>query len=836
MSGDALRLAPGGSEPGGRVGHYELIEEIGRGGMGVVYRARDLNLGRLVALKRPVPRPDPDPQLLRRFLREAKATGRLSHPNIVPIFEVFEEGGVPWMAMELVEGASLRSLLTSGRPLPVKEVLRYSEGLASALLAAHGRHILHRDLKPSNVLIAADGRAQLTDFGLAQILRIDDASVTQSRDSDGEGGRTVMGTPRYMAPEQVLGKPQHSRTDIFALGAVLYEMCTGQPAFPGEDVTVLDAILHYEPAAITRLNYEVPAELERIVRKCLAKDPEQRYPDARDLLVDLRALRQSLDFATYAQEHARPRARAGRRLWLWAATAATAVAVGAGATVAWQRASRTPAAPASGRVRIGILMPQDAAGAPQTAGWPELVQALFVRELTGIEQLAIVDPFSLNGLVESASPAGGSSRRPELYAAVRTANLTYLIDGRITASKQGVRLQTNFVDPATGELQASHDTVVAGEERLPAAVGAASDQVLAFLQLRGLPVSADKDLRPWLTYRTPNIEALKAFLQATKSSLRNQRGGETHLLRALELDPNFVSPRVWLISALMRVARRAEAEEHYKVLQGIEPRASPFDQAMIGWAGAHIAGDYGSQARHLEAALQYSPDNNILLVTLGMVRYYLDDFQGALEAMATPLRMRWRYSHTYAIRGMCLMELGRLQEARKALLESLDISPVDPHVYAMLSALAFRGRQPEEGARYRELYRQRGVEWDVDGATQQAELGRYLVLAGVLDEGTTLLTGAVAANPDSPLFRFWLADALQRRGDVRQAADGYQRVLQMEPNSPKAHLMLARISDAAGHASDSRRHYEAFLAAAPSHAARAEALRRLEVLRGPKGT
>jgi tetratricopeptide (TPR) repeat protein len=331
------------------------------------------------------------------------------------------------------------------------------------------------------------------------------------------------------------------------------------------------------------------------------------------------------------------------------------------------------------------------------------------------------------------------------------------------------------------------------------------------------------------------VEALKAFLQATKYSLRNQPGTEEHLRRAIDLDPNFTSPRIWLISRLGNTGRTREAEEHLRFLHGLEARASPFDQAMIGWAAAHIAGDAGGQVRNLETALQYTPDNNILLVTLGVARMLLEDFKGALDAFATPLRLRWQYPPLYAMRGECLLELGRLAEARKALLASLDVIPVDSNVYAMLAALALSDRQPEEAARYRELYASRAAERGTDVPTQRADLGRNFVLVGATAEGLALLKEAVAARPREPLFHYWLADALLRRGDTAGAAAAGQRALDIDPGWPRAHLMLGRIDESSGRKAEALRHYQAFLTAAPAHAARNDVLRRVEALRGSGG-
>jgi len=279
--------------PGHRLGHYEIIKLVGGGGMGRVYRARDLKLERTVALKCPHPELAEDPGFRRRFLREARSASAVSHPNIVQVFDVLEADGLPWTVMEFVEGRTLRDLLAGGQPFAVDDILRYAEGLADALRAAHDRGILHRDIKPSNVLVDGEGRARLTDFGLAKHLiqtAGGDSAPTRSLEETHPGA--VVGTPGYQSPEQALGKPIDRRSDIFSLGTVLYEMCAGRAAFPtSERGDSLDAVLHREPAAIAGLNYEAPDELVRIVRKCLAKLPDERYQDCRDLVADLRALR-----------------------------------------------------------------------------------------------------------------------------------------------------------------------------------------------------------------------------------------------------------------------------------------------------------------------------------------------------------------------------------------------------------------------------------------------------------------------------------------------------------------------------------------------------------------
>ncbi len=286
----------GRAKAGDRVGRFRIIEVIGSGGMGVVYKALDEALGRHVALKHPRLDLKQAETILARFVREARAASRLLHPNVVPIFEVFEVDNVPWLAMELVEGGSLKDRLSDAGPLPLLEVLLHGEGLAGALAAAHGLEIIHRDVKPANVLLDSEGRARLVDFGLVQRLttkgREDQETVTRLT----EQGHMV-GTPGYMSPEQALGRSMDARSDIFCLGLVLYEIYTGKAAIgTGAGDSWLDSLLNTSPKPIVHFRSEgTPEALENIVRKALAKKPEDRYQNAKAMEADLGDLRREVE-------------------------------------------------------------------------------------------------------------------------------------------------------------------------------------------------------------------------------------------------------------------------------------------------------------------------------------------------------------------------------------------------------------------------------------------------------------------------------------------------------------------------------------------------------------
>jgi Tol biopolymer transport system component/serine/threonine protein kinase len=305
-----------GAEPH-RVGSFELIEELGRGGMGVVFRARDLQLEREVALKRPRLHLLEHPDFRSRFMGEARASSKLMHPNIVTVFEVLEDNGVPWLVMELIDGASLRRLLSGHRPLPMENTIQHAEGLTDALRLAHTGGVLHRDIKPLNILVGKDGRARLSDFGLAraQVEIEDHGEFSEDSTEDGTTGG-IVGTRGYMAPEQALGRPVDSRSDVFSLGVVFYEMCTGEPAFarPGSS-NWLDALLHREPPSIVSLNAEVPSEFESVVRKAIAKRPFQRYQSANEMLLDIRAVRRQLESSSDAAWHGFVQRSRQKRIW-----------------------------------------------------------------------------------------------------------------------------------------------------------------------------------------------------------------------------------------------------------------------------------------------------------------------------------------------------------------------------------------------------------------------------------------------------------------------------------------------------------------------------------------
>src|SRR5467141_5110046 len=276
---------------GTKLGPYEILAPLGAGGMGEVHRARDTRLDRTVAIKILPPHLSEDPILRQRFEREAKAISSLNHPHICVLHDIGNQDGIQFLVMECVEGETLAKRLEKG-PLPLEQMLKYGTQIADALDKAHRTGVVHRDLKPGNVILTGSG-AKLLDFGLAKaappLAAGDTLTAAATRTTPVTQQGTIVGTFQYMSPEQIEGKELDGRSDIFSLGAVLYEMLTGQRAFQGKSqLSVASAILEKEPAPISAIKPMTPPALDRGIRRCLAKDPEDRWQTARDLLLELK--------------------------------------------------------------------------------------------------------------------------------------------------------------------------------------------------------------------------------------------------------------------------------------------------------------------------------------------------------------------------------------------------------------------------------------------------------------------------------------------------------------------------------------------------------------------
>lgn len=407
---------------GSRLGRFVLRSEIGRGGMGVVYRAHDESLGRSVALKVLPEGREGDHERRGRFLREARSAAAIIHPNVATIFETGEADGCLFIAMELVGGESLRARFVKGRPLPAAEVIHIAKGITRGLEAAHAQGIVHRDLKPENVMCDARGEPKILDFGLAKLRHAEEAprDVLERQPTDAvstEQGR-LMGTPSYMSPEQAAGKPLDARSDLFSLGIVLYEALTGGRPFKGDtSFEIMASVMLQTPLPLGTVNPDVPAPLAALVMKCLEKLPRDRPASAAALLESLEAL--SVPGATPTPS--RPR-------WPLAAAAIVAI-VGALLLMRARSSTPTPAAlakePTIPSMLVGSTPPAAATAASSASGAAPIVAPASATAATSVaSSVADGQPSASAHVGSRASQPLSNERAPSVRASASTAAST----------------------------------------------------------------------------------------------------------------------------------------------------------------------------------------------------------------------------------------------------------------------------------------------------------------------------------------------------------------------------------------------------------------------------
>ena len=430
---------------GRRIGPYEVLGSLGAGGMGEVYRARDVRLGREVAVKVLPEALAADSDRLRRFEQEARSASVLKHPNIVTVYDVGREGGVSFIAMELVEGRSLREMLAGG-PLAPKRMLSIGAQIADGLARAHASGIVHRDLKPENVMVTEDGLVKILDFGLAKLSPAEGFEGSGSQAATVTRGTepgVILGTVGYMSPEQASGKPADYRSDQFSLGAILYEAASGQRAFQRPTaVETLTAILREEPPPLASVAPSTPEPLRWVVERCLAKEPEERYASTRDLARDLASVRDrsGLEAASKPETTAvAPAPARGKSRSRWIVVAVIAAVLVAGA-FAVRRFGR-PLSSGAGERSVAILPFQNFGGSRENEYFSDGMTESLITDLAKVPGLLVI---ARNSVFQyKGKPVDVRRVGDELH-------VRYVLEGSVQRSGDSVRVNAQLVDARTG--------------------------------------------------------------------------------------------------------------------------------------------------------------------------------------------------------------------------------------------------------------------------------------------------------------------------------------------------------------------------------------------------
>jgi len=681
---------------GQTISHFRIIEKLGAGGMGVVYKALDTRLDRPVALKFLPDNMAEDSQALERFRREAHAASALNHPGICTIYDIGEELHRPFIAMEFIDGESLRQH-THGHPLPLEQIVDLGIQIADALDVAHSEGIIHRDIKPSNVFVTKRGQAKLLDFGLAKLvvkdllpLDAEDSSSKLIQDPLSIVG-IISGTPAYMSPEHVRGDDLDRRTDIFALGLLLYEMATGRQAFSGKTGgAIIESILTRTPPCVRTVNPQIPLQLEEIINRCLDKDRNLRYPTAAAVRSDLQQLKRVSESGQITSPAALPSAAILAttppvRRFGWKVAAGAALLVTILAFAGWLYSTRR----AHALTQLDTIVLADFINKTGDPIFDDTLRQGLAAQLQQSPFLSLISEQRIQPILRLMGLPPDSKLSPSIAGDLcqRAGSKAYLT-GTISSLGSQYVIGVTAVNCQTGDYLAQEQVTADGKENVLKALGEASTKLRK--ELGESLKTVQKLDTPIEQATTPSLEALQAYSLGRKTMQGKADFAAAVPLfeRSIELDPNFAMAYATLGTTYHNLGEKILAAKNTQKAYVLRTRVSEWEKFYIESHYHHfVTGDLEKARQVYELWAQIYPREQVPPINLGVIYQTLGQHDKSLTQFREALRLSPADSLNFGNLVLADIHLNRLDEARttanEALAKNLDSADLRVYLYQL---------------------------------------------------------------------------------------------------------------------------------------------------------